>query len=862
LGENGMKKEKWKNITLTIAILITLVVAGYVPPSMGKETPLVTVKVDPKHTWIAVGSTFSINVTVKDAVGLLGYDIQLAYNTTMLDGIDIDIKPFIPDQIIIKEEIDDAAGNIWVIVSSSDPTGVSGNGTLFAVTFNCTGLGYSLLDLHDVELSATVPYDIEVKDGDVLQALRPHGPRSDLEFIWGYFSPDEAFSALLNGDVDIFSMGLTKEQFEAAQENPDVQVAAFTKNEVSKFATNTNETISDYPHSLNPLRLYKVRRAIAHLIDKDFIITEILKGFGARIDAPVAYPQTEGWVDPSVVTYDWNHNGIIEPEEDNYPYKYDLNTTVQLLASIGFNDTDGNGYLNYPDDPMWMDAAGKDTTEMPLKICITSDDPWRLMAGRYLYHQLEGDPAVAGDSPLATANWPEGFVGGDWDTTDETYVKDRSVLSPIVFGDRNYHIYTYRDFVPRFPYYLYFMFHSDYWGKGNIETDYNFPDLDSILEKLIEAQSIEEAQEASKNATRYIIGKCIGISLWSYTGYQAWRKEIVGIVNMVGYGINNQYTYLNAFHANDPSAPLRIAVERPSSLNPIYTVKRADWKILDAVYPRLIAFNPYNLAVDQPWVAQDWEVNKRRDTISNNEKIVVTFYLRKDVGIVAPVSGELMGFYNAYDLNFTIWQIKNHWEDSPLYPLVKNVNATEIVNDYTIKIYFNSSSIWNLYKIAELPLLPEDELQKAVGSFIDYPPYGFYLWEDYGFSWEDTMYTIGSHYPTSIDKTLGAHLKGNRFFFLETPILGEVDWRWYWDTPGGVPGWENPGRDYGYYKIDILDVIFAAAAYCTRGDGIYNPVYMPGADLDTTDLCHIGILDVLVITSHYGETFGRPPPDP
>jgi hypothetical protein len=83
------------------------------------------------------------------------------------------------------------------------------------------------------------------------------------------------------------------------------------------------------------------------------------------------------------------------------------------------------------------------------------------------------------------------------------------------------------------------------------------------------------------------------------------------------------------------------------------------------------------------------------------------------------------------------------------------------------------------------------------------------------------------------------------------PILGEVDWQWYW------VGITRPRS--GYYRINIFDVVSATGAYCSRGDGTYNPRYFPGADIDPTDLCHVGIFDLVSITGQYGRTFGTPP---
>jgi len=855
-------------------------------------------------------------------------------------------------------------------------------------------------------------------------------PRSDLDIIW-YTSPDAAFTALVNDEVDTIQWALTKEQKEAVEANPDLQIAAYSENGMFEFDINNNATIMDYPTSLNPMSVEECRQAIAYLIDKDYIISDILEYFGSRIDAPVAYPQTEGWVyepewiivdlethhihehigekngrygriiiknipiqpnsesivvegkklsgkewnlrypvdfgdkdyvicydngwvifkedyicknadvtytyQKSVVTYDWNHNGIIEPDEDNYPFKYNPDFAAILLASLGFNDTDGNGYLNYPNDPMWMDAAGKDTTEMPLKICIRQLHTHRREAGRYLYHQLEGDPAVAGDSPLALANWPEGFVGGDWDTTDEAYNQPREVLSPIVFGDRNYHIYTGGWSFGRFPTYLFFLHHSWFWypwGPNYVNPNGQF---DYKLEEIWNATSIEEAQYWSKEYTREHVLSVVNIPLWSYTSYVAWSKNLSAVVNMNAYGLVNDYTFLNAYRADDPNASIRVGcVSTWNILNILYSQWYHEYAFLDCIYTSLMSVNPYDLTVDQPWAAQDWEVGTWVDPRDGKEKTVVTYYLRPDVGCAAPVEGNFSAVFTAYDYEFTVWY-NYAYDDSWQWSSFMDVHHTEIIDPFTVKVYFDDQSMWFVYK-PTYPLLgpneilvrqlcevhsvtftgadlaevapgyfeyqfTTDQVVQVINATVNDVPIeegvdfyiraghdtychnvfvnltafaptdiiticyyaaipggadGTYLGGNLGYSWEDTMYAYGLYYPVSISTT-SASLNRNPYFFLETPLLGEIDWRWYWDTPGGVPGWENSGRDYGYYKIDILDVIFAAAAYCTRGDGVYNPDYMPGADLDATDLGHIGILDLVTITTKYGKRFGHPP---
>jgi hypothetical protein len=109
------------------------------------------------------------------------------------------------------------------------------------------------------------------------------------------------------------------------------------------------------------------------------------------------------------------------------------------------------------------------------------------------------------------------------------------------------------------------------------------------------------------------------------------------------------------------------------------------------------------------------------------------------------------------------------------------------------------------------------------------------------------MYSYNTHYPVSIT-TNSASLKKNPYFFLPKPILGEIDWRYYYQ------GTTQPRN--GYFKIDILDLVKCTSAYCSRGDGQYDSMYFPGADVDSSDLGHIGLLDLVTVTSNYGRQFG------
>ena len=745
-------------------------------------------------------------------------------------------------------------------------------------------------------------------------------PRSDLEIKW-FSDVNICYSALKNHDVDIIGYELSYQQFEDAQTDPDVQLASYDKNDIFEFDINNNYSIPDYPNVRSPTNEVKVRQAIAHLINKSYIVQNILPNFwGNIIDAPISNA-LRGWWNTSVTG-------------SNYPYPYDPDEAAALLASLGFNDTDGNGYLNYPDDwPGIGNLPNTDTTSMPLKIYIRQDLEDRKELGNYLVSQLEGVKEDPADSALAKANWPSGFKGGDF----ATYIMQITVQPPEVVRDRNYHIYTGGWMLNRFPAsYMYYMFHSQFWypyGYNYVGAQY--PDLDEELEKAYYAQNLSSAIFHCKNAQYLLVEKyCVSIWLWNYRGFNAYRKELAGVVSQQAWGVDNDYTYLNAYRADESDSPIRLGIglpgtSSPEQLNPLYSAWLDEWQVLDKVYTYLMSVNPYSLEIDQPWVAQDWELGTWFDPREGINKTKVTFWLRKNVGCAEPQTGNLVDNFTADDFEFSTWYTYA-FNDSWSWYNVEDVNHIKILNDYQFEVYFDADNLWQIYAIAGMPLLgprnllinklceeanatftgtdlaqvapgyfeyqfTTDNVVSIINATVNGTPIkenedfyiragydtqqhnvfvnltsfaptdtitihyyraipngagGFYLGENLGLTWTDTMYSYGLYYPVSINPTAGgqATLKKNPWFFLKTPLLGEIDWRWHWQ------GTTKPRS--GYYVIDIFDVVLVAGAYGSRGNGPYDPMYFPGADIDSNDLCNIDIYDLVTTTARYGKTFG------
>jgi len=722
------------------------------------------------------------------------------------------------------------------------------------------------------------------------------GPRSDVDVLF-YGNQASAYAALKIGEVDFIQGSLNYEQRLNAEDDPNLCVAAYSENGMYEFDLNNNYTIADYPGVKNPLHMKEFRRALSCMVDKDYIVNNILGGSAGALNVPISLNCISWWPDCAL------------PE--NYPWQYNMTKAAEQLALAGFVDTDADNIVNYPAD--WPGRPGQPNMD-PLIFYVRTNDE-RLEVGRYFYNQL--------NTFGISCNKIEGFPPGPYNPVAEL----------------NYHIYTGGWVFGRYPTFLYYGYSGDhFWpGGSNYVTGMNesnlpnYPDYDKLAHEIVYTDSIESARTAAEAAAE--LGWCeyvFNIPLWSWKSFVAWRKTMTCVINQA-YGLDNAYQFLNAY--NTLGGPIKMGtVCAPKALNPLYSTWYYDYAVLDRVFEGLIMVNPYDLGTDQPGAAQDWEVSTWTDPNPGpdepSEKIKGTYYLREDCGVVAP-NGTFMCNLNAHDLEFSCWYTYC-FDDCWNWADYQDIHHTTVVDDYTIEYYFDDSRFW-IYTAPQYPILAKTELVNKLcnvssvsfasdganctagtqfklpttdqivqvmgtgglvegvdfsvfGGYEDYEhnwiwilrnlpagtytinyytpsldPHGYYL---AGLDWTQTWYSFGPFYPTEIVPSVGGHASFNKnpYYWMPTPPLGETDWRWIWETPGGIPGPENAGRDSGHFKIEIYDVVKATASYCHSGSGPYDSKYFPGGDLDASDLGHVGIYDVVSITGKYGMEWGVPPP--
>ena len=112
----------------------------------GKAEDTTVVYVDPPVSYVSLGQTFSINVSIANVTDLYGYEFALSYNSTILKVTEVVIQPFLnkPTWPWMKNK----EGHVWVCDCSYRPAApTSGSGTLVTITFNVIGTGDCEIDL-------------------------------------------------------------------------------------------------------------------------------------------------------------------------------------------------------------------------------------------------------------------------------------------------------------------------------------------------------------------------------------------------------------------------------------------------------------------------------------------------------------------------------------------------------------------------------------------------------------------------------------------------------------------------------------------------------------------------------------------
>lgn len=327
----------------------------------------------------------------------------------------------------------------------------------------------------------------------------------------------------------------------------------------------------------NPFTIRDVRFALNYLINREFIVNEILRGYGASMIG------VYGQFDPDylIVSDDVDAAGIrYNPEVAN-------RIITEALTKAGAAKRDGKWLMN--DRPI------------TLKFFIRGDDPNRNALGEALASELEKTGFTI------SRNF------GDLNKAyDQVYGSDPKM--------EEWHLYTEgwgRSAFERYDIVTIAQMFAPWYGQmpGFGEPSYwNYQNkqLDEITQKISTGDftSKEERDQLLRQANKLGIEEAVRIFIASLIEPYVARPDLKGLINDFGAGITGRMSLLNARFGDTLGGSLRLGIKQiyQGSWNPVAGL--SDWystRMWYAVYDPASWRNPYTgdiLPVRNDWIVQ------------------------------------------------------------------------------------------------------------------------------------------------------------------------------------------------------------------------------------------------------------------
>ncbi len=464
----------------------------------------------------------------------------------------------------------------------------------------------------------------------------PYGPRVD-EYLYLIITDyDAELMAFKAGDIDTAYIQATR--LEEVKDDPNIYILSYQTFNLQFLGINCKQ----YPWNYTA-----IRQAVAHLIDREWIIREVFQGFGYPTESPIP-PAFGAWSNPNV---------------PSYPYSKEL--AKQKLLDAGFTyDEQAN---------KWYDPNGNELPTFYIQVPPAEQAPW-------LFQEAQHIVKDAKDIGLPL---------------EVEAIEFQALVSQIFAGTfKSFILYLGWSRVPTLAYELFRTGGSwNFWGISD-------PELDEYLEKFYYTTNITEAQYWLWKAQEKVAELLPYIPIYMGRGNVGFRTDIAGVVLNKPVGGQNYLTLLDIHRIPQPlGGRFREALgSDPRILNPFVALTGDEWQVLDMVYETLFIANPDEVSADYPWLAEKWTMEEI--DVDGSKGMKITFYLVKNATWHDGVP------FTAYDVNFTFWFIKENKPRQGYAKAFESMFKTEVIDDYTIAVYINSTSWAYLYDL-NVPIVPK-----------------------------------------------------------------------------------------------------------------------------------------------------------
>jgi peptide/nickel transport system substrate-binding protein len=345
-----------------------------------------------------------------------------------------------------------------------------------------------------------------------------------------------ALEEVKSGSLDMYFFPIPHEAANDARNDPRLKVYDTTAGSLGFFV---NPAPAVDPKILNPFQFKAVRYALNYLIDRDFVVNEILKGYGSPL------------IDPFGV-YSPEYLNIIDTVESfGFRYNPSLASSMISEAMIAAGATNDGGKWVFNGNPV------------SIKLFMRQDDPKKVSMGELVASELEkiGFSIQRDYGDLNKANT---VVYGSDPENLQWQIYTEEFAGPRAFVKYN----------PAVPAQMYATWLSRMPGSQN-PTYWNYQNatLDEITQKIafFNFTSEEERNQLVSDAVRMGIQESVRIFVAQKTDPFVASANVQGLVNDFGAGITSKYSLLNARSGGDGNVSLDVGVKQihQGSWNPI-----------------------------------------------------------------------------------------------------------------------------------------------------------------------------------------------------------------------------------------------------------------------------------------------------
>lgn len=532
------------------------------------------------------------------------------------------------------------------------------------------------------------------------QLPEQHGPRIDKLRFLVFKSPDAQSLAMQRGDIDVLTDLVRPVDVETLHSDgfPIVETQGF---EVCYFGFNVrvDQSYRARPEVGPVLSDVNFRHGLAHLAPNATTIGDLFEYIATDHKAMIPLAMGE-WCNPNVDPHPFNPGDPLAATV--YP---DDHSTCGILRYGGYIYDVG---LNN-----WVTPYDLDGDAIPGTTDGTITDPDDVV------------PILGVFTPTFEVLPTLWALGAIW-VADMNAVGLTSIVQEptelwayleMVFGYADFDMYITFWRPDRLPHHLFDLLHSSQdclvnpWRRN--APGVLWPELDAELETLMFSLDHDEKMSATKKVQEMIANGSdyCGIPyipLYTRKYLDAFQPGLEGVRNSYGYGLNNQWMFLNMRwapgHPNerieDGDTVLHWCLhDEPERLNPCCARTKHAWEILNRICDPLIAINPYTHQ-GLLWLATDLQVV---ETLGGPGAMNVTFWLNPAVEWQDGTA------YTAEDAMFNWLFLKDN--QIPRYASMwENIQDVEVITPGAggvVRVILSETSQWLLYDLAEtVALLP------------------------------------------------------------------------------------------------------------------------------------------------------------